>query len=76
MFLLFGVTKLALAMMTALNVLSGVGIVYYSIRIAWALFGSEVIAFLVGIVFLFGLIEAVIVIRIILLLLAARQGNE
>jgi hypothetical protein len=50
LFLLFGVTKLALAMMTALNVLTGVGIVYYSIRVAWALFGSEVTAFLVGIV--------------------------
>jgi hypothetical protein len=50
LFLLFGVTKLALAMMTALNVLTGVGIVYFSIRVAWALFGSEVIALLVGIV--------------------------
>ena len=50
LFLLFGVTKLALAMMTALNVLTGVGIVYYSIRVARALFGSEVIALLVGIV--------------------------
>src|SRR5262249_31751276 len=50
LFLLFGVTTLALAMMTALNVLSGVGIVYYSIRIARTLFGSEVIALLVGIV--------------------------
>jgi hypothetical protein len=50
LFLLFGVTKLALAMMTALNVLTGVGIVYYSIRVARALFGSEVIAFLVGII--------------------------
>jgi hypothetical protein len=50
LFLLFGVTKLALAMMTALNVLTGVGIVYYSVRAARALFGSEVIAFLVGIV--------------------------
>jgi hypothetical protein len=49
-FLLFGVTKLALTMMTALNVLTGVGIVYYSIRVARALFGSEVIPFLVGIV--------------------------
>ena len=34
--------------MTALNVLAGVGIVFYSLRIARALFGSEVIAFLVG----------------------------
>jgi hypothetical protein len=50
LFLLFGVTKLALAVMTALNVLTGVGIVYYSIRVARALFGSEVITFLVGIV--------------------------
>jgi hypothetical protein len=50
LFLLFGVTKLALAMMTALNVLTGVGIVYYSIRVAWALFGFEVTAFFVGIV--------------------------
>jgi hypothetical protein len=50
LFLLFGVTKLALAMMTALNVLTGIGIVYYSIRVARALFGSEVIALLVGIV--------------------------
>lgn len=50
LFLLFGVTKLALAMMTALNVLSGVGIVYYSIRVGRALFGSEIIALLVGIV--------------------------
>ena len=50
LFLLFGVTKLALAMMTALNVLTGVGIVYYSIRVARALFGSEVIALLVAIV--------------------------
>jgi hypothetical protein len=50
LFLLFGVTKLALAMMTALNVLTGVAIVYYSIRVARALFGSEVIALLVGIV--------------------------
>jgi hypothetical protein len=50
LFLLFGVTKLALAMMTALNVLTGAGIVYYSIRAARALFGSEVIALLVGIV--------------------------
>ena len=49
LFLLFGVTKLALAMMTALNVLMGVGIVYYSIPVARALFGSEVIAFLVGV---------------------------
>jgi hypothetical protein len=48
-FLLFGVTKLALAMMTSLNVLTGVGIVYYSLRVARALFGSEVIAVLVGI---------------------------
>jgi hypothetical protein len=50
LFLLFGVTSLALAMMTALNVLTGVGIVYYSIRVARALFGSEVIALLVGVV--------------------------
>jgi hypothetical protein len=50
MFLLFGVTKLALAMMTALNVLTGAGIVYYSIRVARALFGSEVIALLAGII--------------------------
>ena len=50
LFLLFGVTKLALVMMIALNVLTGVGIVYYSSRVAWALFGSEVIALLVGIV--------------------------
>jgi hypothetical protein len=50
LFLLFGVTKLALAMMTALNVLMGAGIVYYSIRVARALFCSEVIALLVGIV--------------------------
>ena len=50
LFLLFGVTKLALAMMTALNVLTGVGIVYYSIRAARALFDSEVIALLVAIV--------------------------
>ena len=50
LFLLFGVTKLALAMMTALNVPTGAGIVYYSIRVARALFGSEVIALLVGIV--------------------------
>jgi hypothetical protein len=50
LFLLFGVTKLALAMMTALNVLMGVGIVYYSIRVARTLFGSEVIALLVGVV--------------------------
>jgi hypothetical protein len=50
LFLLFGVTKLALAMMTALNVLLGTGIVYYSIRMARALFGSEVTALLVGIV--------------------------
>jgi hypothetical protein len=50
LFLLFGVTKLALVMMTAINVVMGVGIVYYSIRVAWALFGSEVIAFLVGMI--------------------------
>ena len=50
LFLLLGVTKLALAMMTALNVLTGIVIVYYSIRVARALFGSEVIALLVGIV--------------------------
>jgi hypothetical protein len=50
LFLLFGMTKLALAMMTAINVLTGVGIVYYSIRVARALFGSEVLALLVGIV--------------------------
>jgi hypothetical protein len=50
LFLVFGVTKLALAMMTALNVLTGVGIVYYSIRTARALFGSEVSALLVGII--------------------------
>jgi hypothetical protein len=50
LFLLFGVTKLALAVMTALNVLTGVGIVYYSIRVARALFGSEAVALLVGIV--------------------------
>jgi hypothetical protein len=50
LFRLFGVTKLALATMTALNVMTGVAIVYYSIRLARALFGSEVIAFLVGIV--------------------------
>jgi hypothetical protein len=48
LFLLFGVTNLALAMMTALNVLMGVGIVYYSIRVARALFGSEVTALLAG----------------------------
>src|SRR5207244_2516054 len=39
-----------LAMMTALNVLTGVGVVYYTIRVARALFVSEVIALLVGIV--------------------------
>jgi hypothetical protein len=50
LFLLLGVTKLALAMMTALNVLMGTVIVYYSIRVARALFGSEVIALMVGIV--------------------------
>ena len=50
LFRLFGVTKLALATMTALNVMTGAGIVYYSMRLARALFGSEVIAFLVGIV--------------------------
>src|SRR5262245_27644669 len=50
LFLLFGVSKLALAIMTALNVVTGVGIVYYSSRLAQALFGSEVIALLVGIV--------------------------
>jgi hypothetical protein len=50
LFLLFGTGKLALAMMIALNVLTGVGIVYYSIRVARALFGSEVIALLTGIV--------------------------
>ena len=50
LFLLFGVTKLALAMMTALNVLTSVGIVYYSIRVARALFASDVIAFLVAVV--------------------------
>jgi hypothetical protein len=50
LFLLFGVTTLALAMMTALNVLTGIVIVYYSIRVARALFGSEVIALMVGIV--------------------------
>jgi hypothetical protein len=50
LFALFGVTKLALSMMTVLNVLTSVGIVYYSIRIARALFGSEVIALLAGIV--------------------------
>lgn len=50
LFSLFGVTKLALAMMTALNVVMGVGIVYYSIRAARALFGSEVIGLLVGII--------------------------
>jgi hypothetical protein len=50
LFLLLGVTKLALAMMTALNVLMGTVIVYYSIRVAQALFGSEVIALTVGIV--------------------------
>jgi hypothetical protein len=50
LFLLFGVTKLALAMMTALNILTGTGIVYYSTRVARALFGSEVIALLVAIV--------------------------
>jgi hypothetical protein len=50
LFLLFGVTKPALAIMTALNVLAGVAIVHYSIRAAWALFGSEVVALLVGIV--------------------------
>jgi hypothetical protein len=50
LFLLFGVAKLALAMMTALNVLTGIVIVYYSIRVARALFGSEVIALMVGIV--------------------------
>lgn len=48
LFLLFGVNKLALAMMTALNVLTGIVIVYYSIRVARALFGSEVIALMVG----------------------------
>jgi hypothetical protein len=50
LFLLFGVNKLALAMMTALNVLTGIVIVYYSIRVARALFGSEVIALMVGII--------------------------
>jgi hypothetical protein len=50
LFLLFGVTKLALVTMTALNVLTGVGIVYYSMRVARALFGSQVVALLVGIV--------------------------
>jgi hypothetical protein len=50
LFLLFGVTKLALAMMTTLYVLTGIVIVYYSIRVARALFGSEVIALLVAIV--------------------------
>jgi hypothetical protein len=50
LFLLFGVTKLALAMMAALNVLASIGIVYFSIRVARILFGSEVIAFLVGII--------------------------
>jgi hypothetical protein len=50
LFVLFGVTQLALAMMTALNVLTGAVIVYYSIRVAKALFDSEVIALLVGIV--------------------------
>jgi hypothetical protein len=50
LFLLFGVTKLALTMMTALNVLTGAGIVYYSILVARALFGSEVIALLAGII--------------------------
>ena len=49
LFSLFGMSKLALAIMTALNVLTGVGIVYYSIRAAWALFGSEVISLVVGI---------------------------
>jgi hypothetical protein len=49
LFLLFGVTQLTLAIMMAINVLTGVAIVYYSIRAARALFGSEVIAFLVGI---------------------------
>src|SRR6516162_6625224 len=33
LFRLFGVSKLALATMTALNVLAGVGIVYFSIRV-------------------------------------------
>jgi hypothetical protein len=50
LFLLFGVSKLALTMMTAINVVTGVGIVYYSIRVARALFDSEVIAFLVGMI--------------------------
>jgi hypothetical protein len=50
LFLLFGVTKLALAMMTALNVLTSVGIVYCSMRVARALFGCEVTVVLVGII--------------------------
>jgi hypothetical protein len=50
LFLLFGVSKLALAMMTALNILANAGIVYFSVRMAWALFRSEIAALLVGIV--------------------------
>src|SRR6516165_8160994 len=50
LFLLFGVSKLALAVMTAFNVLMGTAIVYYSIRVARALFASEVIALMVGII--------------------------
>ena len=50
LFVLFGVTKLALASMTALNVFMGVGIVYYSIRVTSSLLGSEITAVLVGII--------------------------
>jgi hypothetical protein len=50
LFLLLGVTKVALGMMTALNVLAGVVIVFCSIRVARALFGSQVIALLAGII--------------------------
>jgi hypothetical protein len=48
LFKVFGVTKLALMVMTALNILMGVGIVYYTVRIARALFGSETVAFIAG----------------------------
>lgn len=50
LFWLFGVSKLALATMTALNVLMGVGIVYYTMRIARTLFGSELLAVITGLV--------------------------
>jgi hypothetical protein len=50
LFRLFGVAKSALVAMTALDVLAGVGVVYYSIRVARALFGCEVAALVVGIV--------------------------